>query len=71
MQKLKLKVLEIGVKEVLTREELKKVMGGFASGSGDARCGYCQGSSGTGCVDNGWGECECPGSPSTLCVLDA
>lgn len=35
MKKLKLKALELNVEEVLTREQLKTIMGGEGSGSGD------------------------------------
>ena len=34
MKKLKLNVAELGATEILTREELKKVLGGTGSGSG-------------------------------------
>ena len=36
MKKLKLKALEFGAKEVLTRVQLKNVLGGSGSGSGSA-----------------------------------
>lgn len=56
MKKLKLKALELGAKEVLSREQLKNVLGGFddaggsgsgsgkgsGSGSGKSGCGICQ-----------------------------
>ncbi|MFL9485007.1 hypothetical protein ACI6Q2_19640 [Chitinophagaceae bacterium LWZ2-11] len=35
MKKLKLKALEFGAKEVLTREQLKRVLGGDGSGDGN------------------------------------
>jgi len=38
MKKLKLKALEFGATEALTRAQLKKVLGGGGSGSGG---GYC------------------------------
>ncbi|MDB5122405.1 MAG: hypothetical protein JWP94_534 [Mucilaginibacter sp.] len=36
MKKLKLKALQLGAKEVLTRAQLKNVLGGSSSGSGTA-----------------------------------
>lgn len=33
MKKLRLKALKFGVKEILTRDQLKSVMGGFGSGT--------------------------------------
>ena len=49
MKKLKLRALELGATEILTREQLKKVLGGSGSGTGSG------GSGGLGCpVD----ECD-------------
>ena len=45
--KLKLKVLELGADELLTREQLKNVMAGDGSGGG----------SGTGCANDNLGLC--------------
>ncbi|NLR78213.1 hypothetical protein [Chitinophaga eiseniae] len=43
MKKLKLTALDLGAKELLTREQLKNVMGGDGSGSGGAgSCTYTQ-----------------------------
>lgn len=39
MKKLKLKALELGAKEVLTRKQLKNVLGGAGSGSGSGSGG--------------------------------
>lgn len=40
MKKLKLKALDLSAKEILTREQLKKILGGSdgGSGSGDGKC---------------------------------
>lgn len=38
MKKLKLQALDLGVSEILTREQLKNVMGSDGSGGGGARC---------------------------------
>jgi hypothetical protein len=38
MKKLKLAALQLGAKEVLTREQLKKVLGGDGSIDGTCRC---------------------------------
>lgn len=40
MKKLKLQTLQFGAKEVLTRDQLKKIMGGSGSGSGSG-AGQC------------------------------
>ncbi|NLR78214.1 hypothetical protein [Chitinophaga eiseniae] len=40
MKKLKLTALGLGAKELLTREQLKNVMGGDGSGSGTGSCDY-------------------------------
>lgn len=44
MKKLKFKALELGAKELLTREQLKQVMGGNdgSDGSGAGSCTYTQ-----------------------------
>ncbi|TWF40644.1 hypothetical protein FHW36_104327 [Chitinophaga polysaccharea] len=42
MKKLKLTALDLGAKELLTREQLKNVMGGDGSGSGTGSCTYTQ-----------------------------
>lgn len=42
MKKLKLTALDLGAKELLSREQLKNVMGGDGSGSGTASCTYTQ-----------------------------
>jgi hypothetical protein len=44
MKKLKLKALELGAKEVLSREQLKNVLGGFDDGSGSGKKGSGSGS---------------------------
>ena len=41
MKKLKLNVAELGATEILTREELKKVLGGAGSGSGSGSGNEC------------------------------
>jgi len=41
MKKLKLKALELGVSELLTREQLKNVLGGDGSGGGSGGPGSC------------------------------
>jgi len=46
MKKLKLKALELGASELLTREQLKSVLGGDGSGGGSGGGGF-------GCSDNG------------------
>ncbi|TWF40655.1 hypothetical protein FHW36_104338 [Chitinophaga polysaccharea] len=45
MKKLKLKALDLGAKELLTREQLKNVMGGDGSGTKDCTndCGEALG----------------------------
>lgn len=64
MKKLKLKALEYGAIEILTREQLKKILGGDDFGSGGS------GSNGSG--GNGSGGSLCMGSavpiPNTACV---
>jgi len=55
MKKLKLKALELGAMEVLTRSQLKSIMGGDGCTS-DADCppsAYCSNSNGNVCVDRG------------------
>jgi len=55
MKKLKLKALELGAMEVLTRAQLKSIMGGDGCTS-DADCppsAYCSNSNGNVCVDRG------------------
>jgi hypothetical protein len=47
MKKLRLKALELGAKEVLSRAQLKNVLGGSGSGSG----------SGSGFGSGGFGDC--------------
>lgn len=44
MKKLKLNISNLQSAEILTREQLKKVMGGLASGSGAACPSDCSGS---------------------------
>jgi len=41
MKKLKLKALNLGASEVLTREQLKNIMGGDGSGGGSGGPGSC------------------------------
>jgi hypothetical protein len=61
MKKLKLKALELGAKEILTREQLKNIIGG--DGGGCSSCEF------TGCDSNH--QCDtsssCPGKK--VCVL--
>jgi hypothetical protein len=87
MKKLKLKALELGAKELLSREQLKHVIGGDdGSGSGGAHtcygsqssCSYDQAGSGSvngSCSTNSNGRCVCGnGSSSVLsdsCVKTA
>lgn len=52
MKKLRLKALSLGAKEILSREQLKAVFGGYLAGSGSGGSGHVG-------VD-----CE---SPNTLC----
>ena len=61
MKKLKLSELNLGDAEVLSREELKKVLGGLGSsgGSGDADCYICDDDSDP---SYGWGTCAANGS---------
>jgi hypothetical protein len=40
MKKLKLKALELGVSELLTRAQLRNVLGGDGSGSGSGTCHF-------------------------------
>lgn len=70
MKKLKLKALELGAKEVLSRDQLKKVLGGFAAAgcsvsiacpNGETKSCSCQ--SGT-CSSSSSGvtcDCDLPG----------
>lgn len=41
MKKLKLKAVELGATELLTREELKNVLGGIGGGSGEECTNNC------------------------------
>lgn len=52
MKKLKLKALEIGASEVLTKAELKKIIGGNGGGSGSSNScnAYCGQGSGYTCT---------------------
>ena len=53
MKKLKLRAIELGATEILTREQLKKVLGGdFGSGNGSGGSG--SGSSWPGCRPAGY-----------------
>lgn len=58
MKKLKLKALDLGAKEILTREQLKNVLGGFDDdGSGKKKCtGQCFTSDGPGGAT--WYSCQ-------------
>ncbi len=64
MKKLKLKVQELGATELLTREQMKKVLGGTAQGSG---CSITNGACGGICIEPdmscgyepGFGGCMC------------
>ena len=56
MKKLKLNELNLGNAEVLTREELKKVLGGMGSGSG-----------GTNCTDSCETDSDCNGGSENSC----
>jgi hypothetical protein len=61
MKKLKLKALELGAKELLTREQLKMVLGGdFGSGSGSGS------GSGTTCNCNSSDDCKDTSKPSCV-----
>ena len=51
MKKLKLKALELGATEVLTREQMKNLLGGNSRADGDF-CGTGSGCSGT-CIEPG------------------
>lgn len=59
MKKLKLKALDLGATELLTRDQLKNVMGGDGSGSGNVNYGTCIGS--VGCWSytspTSWNQC--------------
>lgn len=59
MKKLKLKALELGAREVLTREQLKNVLGGFDDGSGSG--------SGTSCST----KCVVDGNKIYSCIYSA
>ncbi|MFT4152472.1 hypothetical protein [Parafilimonas sp.] len=72
MKKLKLRTIELGASEILSREQLKKVLGGSGSGSStDA----CAGKSSTIYCRNGSGEIvkeiEGTGCPTTGAGLDS
>ena len=63
MKKLKLKSSELGRVEELTREELKKVLGGESdegSGSGSGNTYFCQ------CANGGSIYVQAPGEPQAL-----
>lgn len=62
MKKLKLQALDLGVSEILTREQLKNVMGGDGSGGGrcsnDRFCSMYQPGD-SGCAEMQSGQCRC------------
>ena len=83
MKKLKLNVAELGATEILTREELKKVLGGTGSGSGSgigyvSGCGklgqaHCGDTAGNSCKTHSGasGKCKSPQATTTcVCVED-
>jgi len=61
MKKLKLSELNLGNAEILTRGQLKKVLGGLGSGGGegDANCYICDGDSD---ASYGYGTCARDGN---------
>lgn len=51
MKRLKLRALELGAQDLLSREQLKNVLGGSGSGSGDGiECGSCNSHPGYTCA---------------------
>lgn len=73
MKKLKLKALELGAREVLNREQLKHVLGGFDDGSGSGKTGSGNKCS-TSCTKGGhYHVCDAvvtSGTPSCKCPVD-
>jgi len=65
MKKLKLKALELGASELLTREQLKNVMAGDGSGGGI----------GTGCANDNLGlcggNCQTPHGAASKCSTNS
>ncbi|OQP57762.1 hypothetical protein A3860_09045 [Niastella vici] len=73
MKKLKLKALELGAKEVLSRDQLKNVFGGSVlddGGSGQCSTLCVVGSSYKVCntkVVSGYTQCVCPDGSNSSC----
>lgn len=80
MKKLKLKALELGVQEVLTRDQLKNVLGGDGSNDGThvcysttTTCTYQESGTGTvsgSCSTNANGKCVCSNGTSSVLSSD-
>jgi len=73
MKKLQLKALEFGAKEVLTRAQLRNVMGGSGGGSGTTNCSASCPPGQEAKITNCNGDCtghtgyaECKGPTATL-----
>ena len=74
MKKLEFKALELGMTEVLSRDQLKKLLGGSNPGGGDSCQNECGGSTGGTCDDGcHCGSVPCPDDTSlthAICLAD-
>jgi hypothetical protein len=79
MKKLKLQALQFGAKDILSRAQLKNVLGGDGSDGGSGSGGKCTGrcssdiGSGTACTSSTFGgivTCSCSTGSSTNCKVE-